>query len=248
MMLISWFVQAILALIFFSNDVLSWIVLLLGLFLTAEGIWISVKPSRMGFLVDGVFFLLIGIWNIAVSAYEYMLWSQYIGSHPFSYAPSPSPFFITIGIVQIGWFVMRIRRYLRFSNVSSQKPDLSISKRADELMESVKGAKSNEASDLIEFTGSSTNWKGRLLGEVAVLVGVSGLLRKSVNDAAFVRREDVYIVDKGRYRLSRFRKIHVKMGARVFNGTMSQQSVQRYEQFWKAASDIPPPPPPPPQN
>ena len=236
-------INAIVALLFFSNDVLSWGVLLLGFSLIAEGIWISIKPSPKGFLVDGIFLLILGIWNLVVSINDYILWNQYVNRNPLYYVPIPSPAFIIIGISQIGWCIMRIRRYSRFSNVSSEKPDLPISSRVDEIMESVKKAKPTEAYDLIEFTGSGTNWKGKLLGEIAVLVGVSGLLRKSVNDAAFVRREDMYIVDKGRYRLSRFRKIQVRMGTRNFNGLMTQQSMQRYEQVWKTASSTPPPPP-----
>jgi hypothetical protein len=150
-----------------------------------------------------------------------------------------------IGVMQIAWCVFSIKRYLRFSKTARKKPDSSISSRVDAITESIKKAKPCEAYDLIEFTGSNSNWKGRLLGEAAALVGVSGLIWKSVSDVAFVSWKDFQIADKGRYRLSRFRKVHVKMGNRVFNGIMKQESIQRYEQVWKTASDIYPPPPPP---
>jgi hypothetical protein len=230
--------------VFFSNDIFTWGVLLLGISLIAEGSWIFFKPSAKGFLIDGVFLSLIGVWNIVVTVNDYYIWSQLIGRY--YYVSSPSPAFIMIGVMQIVWSVYSIKRYMRFSKVPNEKPDPNISIRVNELMDSIKKARTYESLDLIEFLGANTNWKGRLIGDVAALVGVSGLLRKSVDDAAFVPRKDFQVTDEGRYRLSKFRRVNVKMGSRVINGVMKPESLQRYQQVWQAPSATYPPPPPPP--
>jgi hypothetical protein len=230
----------------FSNDPISWVLLLLGFSLIAEGTWICIKPSPMGILVDGIFLLIIGIWNIVVTVNDFILWSQFIRRNPLSYVSSPSTVFIIIGMWQIVWFVSRVKRFRRFSGKIREKPSEETINKVDAITDSIKNVKFDESNDLIEFTGAGTNWKGRLFGNIVVLVGVEGLILKSVNDAAFIRREDMQIVDQGRYRLSRFRRVQVRMGTRSFSGLMSPKSLQRYELVWKAAPMVFPPPPPPP--
>jgi hypothetical protein len=228
----------------FYGDIFSWLLLLLGFSLIVEGTWICFKPSPKGFLVDGIFLLIIGVWNIVITINDFIVWSQLVGRY--YYLSTPSVAFITIGVMQIFWSVFSIKRYQRFSKTPSQKPDPNVSSRVDEILESMKKAKPREVYDLIEFTGANTNWKGRLFGDVAVLAGVSGWIWKSVGDVAFVPWKDFQIVDKGRYRLSKFRSVQINMGNRVFNGVMKPEAVQRYQQVWSSGSNTYPPPPPPP--
>jgi PKD repeat protein len=242
-------INSVLGIATIRENPLNWILLLLGLSLLAEGFWICIKPSPMGFLIDGVFFFVVGLWNIVVSTYNlqqyyaalarYYSSYYYYGSYPF---PSGA-FFVGFGIAQFALCVMRIKRYRRFSGMSHEKPSEQLTHRVNELVESVKKAEPAGSEDLIEFQDrwSGAKYKGKLSGDVGIFVGVTGTVIKSIYEALFVRRDDVQILIKGKIRLRRKLMVKVKIGAGSISGIMSPESIQRYERMWK----LPPPPPPP---
>jgi hypothetical protein len=230
-----------------ADNPLNWILLLLGLSLLAEGVWICIKPSPRGFLVDGIFFFALGTWNIVITIYNLQQYYAILSHYYYGYYPaSPSSVFVIVGVWQFIGGVSRIKRFKRFSGTPHERPSEQLAHRVDELVESVRRAKPFESDDLIEFTdsgdsGSGVKWKGKLNGDAGIFVGVSGTVIKSIYEALFVNRDDVQILIKGKVRLRQELKVKVKIGTRSISGIMSPESMQRYERMWK----LPLPPSPP---
>jgi len=232
-------INSALGLISLSDHTLNMILLFLGLALVAEGVWISVKPSAVGFLVDGILLFALGFWNLVITIYEFQQYFEIVSSYYHYYVPSPSPVWVIIGFWQFIWGIIRIKRYQRFSSTANEKPSEQIAHRVDALMKSLKNANPADSEDLIEFNDSryGTEWKGKLSGDVSIFVSLGGLLSKSVQEALFARREDVTIINKGKVRLRKMLKAQIKIGNKRIKGIMSPESLQRYERLWKTASN-----------
>jgi len=86
-----------------------------------------------------------------------------------------------------------------------------------------------QASERLRFVRS---WKGKLSEDVGIFVSVGGILRKSANEILFARRDEVHIIDKGKIRFRRTSKVSIQIGKWNFSGTISPESMQRYES-WK---------------
>ena len=223
-----------------ADNPLNMIPLLLGILLLVEGIWLCLKPSAAGFLVDGVLFILLGVWNIYVTFYNYQQYYATFYSYSYFYysRPSPpSPFWIMLGFYQLVWAYQRMLRYRRFSKTSNEKPNEQISIRAKELLETLRKADAVSSPELIDFNESEGVWKGIISGDACIFGRFGGIIFKSFQDVLIARHGEVKIATLGKTRAfwgpyKGTLKIQVDIGMRTMKGVMKPESLQRYERFW----------------
>ncbi len=95
---------------------------LLGLVLIGEGIWIMTSPSTSAIIVDGLVVMVIGIWNIGISAVNI---ERAAGT-------SMSGRFLLFGIFQIVWGVGRMVQSRRYADLRGFRLDSVERKRLED--------------------------------------------------------------------------------------------------------------------
>lgn len=241
-------INTVLGLAFIRDDPINVIVLLLGVSLLAESIWLIVAQKPRGIIVDGILLCAVGIWNIFISFYNAnVVWQSYKYStfyyklgFWYYYFASNSPIWTWYGAMGIIWGVASYGPYRRFSSTSFKTPSDPTVKRVDEIVKSVTKAKASESDDIIEFQATDRlrslgSWKGKLSEDIGIFVSVGGIVRKSANEVLFARRDDVHIIYKGKVRLRKVLKVSIQIGKWNYSGTISPELMQRYES-WKTAS------------
>ncbi len=194
-----------------EGDLGSMILALIGIFLLAEGIWLLRTSNPKGMIVDGIALCILGIWNIVVGLAGEARWA------------------VILGIFQMYWGFQSFRRYGRFSGISPQKPSEQAVKQVDDIVKSVTKTKPAESEAIIELAIRNKPWKGQLTGDVGIFVAVSG------DDVLFARKDEVNFIRQGMAAPKKPQKISAHIGTRTFNGTISAESMERYE-TWKGTT------------
>jgi hypothetical protein len=133
------------------------VLIVLGLLLIAEGVWIMAAPSAAGIAVDGLAVTLIGLWNIGISL-------SAIGR---SAGNSLSGRFLVFGIFQIVWGIGRVSQYRRYAELRGFRLDPESRSRLDREIEAIQGATGRR--DVVAFKNGADEGRFRLLGGSAAL-------------------------------------------------------------------------------
>ena len=200
-------------LLFAANPLLAILPVLLGFFLCAEGLWLLVAPSPAGLIIDGIALMLLGLWNLALTALVATLGTS-----------NPQPLWAILGVWQIWWGVQRARRYPRFAHVRMRPPDPEQLKHVDSVVRSIVKGNIKTEPDLIQFLAGGL-WRVRLCEDKVVLV------HGAEQDVLFLGRDDLEITPQPNS-TGTYRKMTVRIGARTFTGTIEQNLLARYDE-WK---------------
>jgi hypothetical protein len=189
--------------------------ILLGLFLLGEGIWILVQPTPIGMLVDGFALCLLGAWNLLVTFLNVQ-----------AGATGPRGFAI-LGLFQIGLGIQSFRRYGRFAGSGQGAVSAEAIKRVDELVAGITQMSMNTAVDVIEFSVGAQPWKARLRDDLGVFVA------GAEEDVVLAAKSEVAIVPEEAMGDKAF-KATFRLGGHTYTGTLSPEAYRRYE-AWHTA-------------
>ena len=195
------------------------ILILIGVGLFVEGIWILVAPSPTGMIIDGVALIVLGLWNISVTVQDIS-----------AGAGGPRAFLI-LGVWQIIWGIQSFGRYRRFAHVSMAKPAENTLRWVEETAKALAGAGS-EAPDVVEFQEKqakkkAAKWKGKLLPDMAFFAGPE---------------EEIAVGDRANSELTPLggptggeMDAQLRVGTKTLSGKVSQATVDKFQR-WKAVT------------
>lgn len=192
------------------------VLVLLGLGLLGEGIWILVQPTPVGMIIDGIALCLLGLWNLFVTILNAS-----------SGGKGPGAFGI-LGVFQIIMGIQSFRRYRRFAGAAGGTASAEVIKRVDELVAGVEASSEKASPDIIEFTAKGVAWKGRLAGDLAVLVA------QGEQDVVLARKSEFLITPQEAPGSGKTFKAAFQFGPHNDSGAISPESYQRYER-WKSS-------------
>jgi hypothetical protein len=100
------------------------ILLVIGILLTVEGLWLVISPTPIGIIIDGVSLMLVGSWNVFISIMNMAIRAG-TGAWP------------VVGIFQFIWGLQSFGRYSRFSQMPREIPGASTIKRIDQIAKDI---------------------------------------------------------------------------------------------------------------
>ena len=197
-----------------EDNPLNAILVLMGIFLAIEGIWLVSTPSRLGMIIDGIALFVVGIWNICIT---------FSGQ---GYAS-----FGALGLFQLYWGIQSFARYTRYPKDPLEKPSDEALRFYNAVAGDLKKGSSSWPGQFIVFQSKGLAgraiWKGILYDDGAVFLDVSS------HDMMFGRKEDVFTKDDKENRSSGKKlRVIINVGERTCEGTISPQSFKTFE-AWK---------------
>lgn len=209
----------------FADNSVNGILFFLGVVLIAEGIWLIVKPMPVGFIVDGITVVILGVWNI------------FVGITNSGSGDSGAGRWAVFGIFQIYLGIKNIKRYKEFSTM--QKPTGDELQRMEALLKTVKNGSLKLTPDLIEFRRRSFladhPWKARLFDNVGVFVNAK------VGEALIVKKDEIQFTPTGKVLLGKTRKCTFKIGALSSEGMIHPDSLERFDSWKQGRAFVPAP-------
>ena len=197
---------------------LNAVLVALGAFLVIEGVLVIASPSPGGIIIDGIAILMIGGWNIAISAME-------------ATAGGGSPgFFMYFGVFQIIAGVKRLADFRHFTNLPEKPGDEAVS-RLNEMVKNVLKARPKSDMSIIEFAAKEksvqVSWRGKMLDDAAIFI------RKAARqDIALAEKEEVNIIRQKGPPVRKKIPITCQVGKDMMYGTIAPEHFARYES-WK---------------
>jgi uncharacterized membrane protein len=201
----------------FQENALNIVLILIGVFLLFEGIWLIVKPNPKGLVLDGFALCLVGAWNIAVTVLSFMFGGREVG------------FWVVYGILQLYWGIKSFVGYYKFKKEYAQIPTQKDTQRLDEIISALVKINPSDSERIIQFK-SGKQWKGELSENMAVFASVKR------NDVIFANRDEVVFVNHGKKTFGKNIDISIHVGERTLGGEMPPESCQRIES-WKNEKD-----------
>lgn len=175
-------------------DSLNIVLVLLGLFLIVEGVYVLIKPNVAGLILEGLAFSSLGIWNILVT-----LLNSFHGGE------SSLGFFFILGIFQLVWGLGYFNKYSHFKGRNIFKPTKEAIEKvnylADIALKSNPKIDYNSINMKISNSGSSGEWKGLILDEIAFFISV--------------KHRNVYIADRENLNIGQIRKTLLRKNYRM---------------------------------
>jgi hypothetical protein len=193
------------------------ILILLGIFLTVEGVWLLVSPSPAGMIVDGFALIALGVWNIFVTI---------------SNASSGGPGgFAFLALFQIIWGFKSFARYRKFSSLPLARPDEPGSKWLDAALKSA--VSENAGSDVIRFRvkekKSLHDFRGKLLDDFGLFFDMNQRL------IIVASRDASRITLMGTPAPGGTNPAGFNFAGRTWEGQIDMQNWERFNQ-WKTAA------------
>jgi MFS family permease len=199
-----------------QNPINAFLVVI-GIFLFIEGIWLLTSPGPKGFVVDGIALIILGIWNILVTFANASSGGESVG------------FFFILGIWQIVWGFQSFGRYKRFAYLAGEKPSKEALEKLEQALRGIMASSYKTSADIVEFKVKALfkewNWKGKLMDDVALFVAG----KKAIIP---VRKDEVKLTLKGESSGLRPQKGTLHLGKQKIAGTISPESLDRLRE-WK---------------
>jgi hypothetical protein len=204
------------------------ILLMIGVLLVAEGLWLVIAPVPAGIIAAGIGLMLVGIWNIFVTVFN-SAHGQGVG------------IIAGLAVAQIVWSIQCFARYPRFKDIPRETPSPATLKRIDEIVGDINRSKMGKDPQMIQFQAktffSPQAWKGRLRSNHAIFVGMTK------NDLIFTRPADVEIRREGKVLVGKTLKAKFQIADRSFKGTISPEAFDRYADWKQTMTPMPIPEP-----
>jgi hypothetical protein len=152
----------VLGTVFLCLGIENVIMLLIGIFMIAMGIWLLVAPSRAGIIVAGISNILLAIIVILFA----LIQGQGKG------------YMVVVAIFQMMGGIQGLTRYSHLSKQPVRKPTSLAMRQADTLMAMVRRAKIKEDAFVIQFYAYGIHrqiyWKGKLYETAGVFLEDNG--------------------------------------------------------------------------
>lgn len=201
---------------------LNGILALIGLMLLVEGAWILAAPSVEGLKIDGIAIIIVGVWNIVITAADL-----------FTKGPDSWSFFLLLGIWQISLGFKSFRLYRRFSALPVEKPSPGDAQALEETVQAIVRAKPSLEPHIVEFQARADSplqrWKAGLYEGLAIFVELSG------QDLVFALKADAEITPEPGGRNRNVQQAAFRLNDRRLAGTLKPEYYERYL-AWKAAA------------
>jgi len=201
-----------------EDNPVNGVLVVIGLLLAVEGVWLVSAPSPGGLIADGIALIVLGIWNLVVTV--------------MSASAAGGSGFGVLGAFQIIWGFQRFGRYGRVTKIAMVKPSPEVHRRLEQITGEVVQAKAIGDPRYVEFQGKtskrSDTWQGLLGDARAVFVRAGG------SDYVFASREGVDLREVQTVHAGQTLKASFRLGDRAFSGTISPESFERYERWKKA--------------
>lgn len=196
------------------------VLILLGIVLIAEGIWVLAAPTPAGLIVDGIVLILLGLWNIMITGINSSRGTGGAGS------------FGLIGILQIGWGIQSITQYRRYARLTGPKPAAEEMKAAEARLQSLAQGAAPGAPDVIGFrpvgTAKAAAWTARLLPGALLLIFANKAVGYSPK-ASTVLTPDASAAADGT------RKAKLRLSDRTLKIRIGEDTIARFN-AWKAGA------------
>ena len=201
---------------------LNLILVAIGVFLLTEGLWLIIRPSPIGVILDGAALMLVGTWNIAVQ-----ILNAAAGHHGNGVWP-------VIGILQIIWGRASLRPLPAFRENAAEKPSPEVIKRIDKIAKDIGKSKMANDPELVELQTSNffgkQIWKGRLRASFAAFVVVGH------NEVIFARPKDVALSEERKARFRKSISCTLRIADRTVKATLSPEAVKRFQEWTRATT------------
>jgi hypothetical protein len=205
-----------------ANHPINIILVLIGLFLLAEGIWFSIKPSAFGILVDALALMVVGFWNLFIVALELLAGVE------------PRVYWAILGIVFIGIALYRMMTFPRLYQLFQEPIIDEDLQHMDDLIRYLTKTKPKEAGDIIAFQTSGfmgqRQWRALLATHYALFLDIVG------KKALVANRDEVTIEERGKVLLGSTLKVRLLIRAKRWNGLMIPAAFAKF-QAWKLSDD-----------
>ncbi len=203
-----------------ANSINS-VLIVLGIVLVAEGIWVLAAPAPAGLIMDGIVLILLGLWNIVITGINA---GRGAGG-------SAGPFGL-IGIVQIGWGIQSFIQYRRYARLTGPKPAAEEMKAAEARLQSLAQGAAPGAPDVIGFrpvgTAKAMAWTARLLPGALLLIFANKAAGYSPK-ATTVLTPDASVAADGT------RKARLRLSDRTLRIRIGEDAIARFN-AWKAGA------------
>jgi hypothetical protein len=199
-----------------DENPINGILVLIGIGLLLEGIWIVSAPSPGGLIADGIALVILGVWNIFTT-----LHNATAGGGP--------GFFGILGGYQIYLGFKSFGRYDRFSALASGKPSTEVLTQVEGMVKAVSTAKPGVPDQVVAFQEGEKQWRGKLFGDIAVFVKGGG------EDVLFLDKNDVAAAAPAPIRKGKQYKIQFHLGTRNVDGSIAAEALSTYEQ-WRSVA------------
>ena len=181
------------------------VLVLIGIGLVIEGVWLMVSPSPAGLIVDGLALWVLGVWNIIVTLMNMN-------------AGHGSPIFAVLGCYQFYWGWKSFSRHDQFASLANFQPTADQSNEAVQMVNATLAAKPDDARFPLEFQEGQTSWKARLFDDVAVFIKAGG------EEILFVDKDSVNMTEEPGSDAAGEPQSHLRLGPRSLVGTLSAQA------------------------
>jgi hypothetical protein len=203
-----------------NESILNLLLIVIGILLLAVGIINLIRPTPEGIIIDGTSLLIVAVWNIIFVALPGMRWGG---------GPEHIKWGI-IGIFQIVWSVRRFMDYPRYRRALQEKPTPEELEGMESLMKSINKSNDKEPGYL-QFNARAAVLKGLLSSEAVVFVD------KARQEVVVAHRNEVDLAIKGKVLIGTKLKATLKVKAKSFTGTISQESAGKL-QAWLSPEDV----------
>ncbi len=201
------------------------ILVLLGFVLLGIGIWARVKPTASSLIFAGIALCIMGAWNAVTFVLNIIAFVADPGSGAFGIFPGA-----IWAAVLIGMGIEAFNRYRRVQTSLLKDFTKEELQRVEDIAKPVMRADPKKEDDVFLFTKpgtwTSSIWKGKLTRPYGVIASQSG------DDIFIVSPEEVNVEDKGKFRLTKLRKVSLTIKGTKFDGAMPPESITRI-QYWK---------------
>jgi hypothetical protein len=181
------------------------------------GLWHVAAPSLNGLAANGVLMIVVGAWNMFVTAYA---------------SGTTGVMIDAAGLVQIGYGVYALSKYRDLRGKFPQPPSEETIRFIDELVRHVSRLKPKKSDDVIEFeskpfVGRRRRWTG-LLRDAAIFV-------TRQHDVLCDTRLGVTIAPKRKLLLQKRHTAVLRAGGVTHKGLIPTRSLERF-QAWKVGA------------
>jgi len=209
-------IAIVMGFVFMSEDPINVILVLIGIFLLVEGIWLLRSPSPRGLLIDGVALCIIGVWNIVITIANIAA-----GAGGAAWAA-------VLGVFQLYWGFKSFGQSRRFATLAAGKPGEQSIAWVEDMAKSIKKANIAQSTTIIDFQMGKKQWKAELMKDMGIFVETAG------DEVIVAPRDEVQFTSRGEAAPGKPRKISCRVCNYSLDGKISTELMERYE-AWKTA-------------
>jgi hypothetical protein len=196
-----------------EESILSILLAVIGLVLVVLGLTNIFKPTPEGIIIDGISLLIVALWNTVFVALQGIVFR---GGEDLVWG--------IIGLFQILWSIRRFMEYPRYRQALQDKPSAEELEGMESLVNNINKS-SDKGPGYLLFNHRSGVLKGLLSAEAVVFVDVAK------HEVMVAHRNEVSLDLKGKVLIGSKLKATLRLKAKTFTGTISQESADKLQSW-----------------